>query len=191
MLFGLNSSFPLFHWPTFASRIQTLDYTRDRAFFATTMAVCAIVTARLRAGAVIPHLVGASQSFPHSEALASAAVLAFPHTLSKAGSFEYMRAKALLAILFIQYGDVVEHRTHLGEFVVLASNTGLHDEQRWDRDLYEVERQERRRLVSTRPFPPLMTVLVHLYAGDLLCHYVGRYRALSRESKQRSLPRRG
>lgn len=142
-------SFPLFHWPTFLSRLDSLEHTTDQAFFIATMAVCAIVTARLRNGAIsVPH---PSTLTPTSEQFARAAINAFPPNLVDAKGFEYIRAKALLAILQIQYGNVAEHRTHLGEYVVLSSNEGFQDETRWPGGLGEAEMQERRRVVSLLP----------------------------------------
>jgi hypothetical protein len=112
------------------------------------MAVCAIVSARFRNGVPPPGFTFLLAS--PSEAFAQAATNAFPKRLVDARGFEYMRAKALLAILYIQYGSVMEHHTHLGEYVVLASNSGFHDETRWDAGLSETELQERRRVVSPR-----------------------------------------
>ena len=110
------------------------------------MAVCAIVSARFRNGVPPPGFTFLLAS--PSEAFAQAATGAFPKNLAEVEGFEYMRAKALLAILYIQYGSVMEHRTHLGEYVVLASNSGFHDEARWDVGLSEIDLQERRRLVG-------------------------------------------
>ena len=110
------------------------------------MAVCAIVSARFRNGVSPPGFTFLLTA--PSEAFAKAATDAFPTRLTDAKGFEYMRAKALLAILYIQYGSVMEHRTHLGEYVVLVSNNGFYDETRWDDGLREPELQERRRVVS-------------------------------------------
>lgn len=103
------------------------------------MTVCAIVSARLRNGASIIAPLG-----PPSETFAQAAKDALPNSMQ---GFEYMRAKALLAILYIQYGDVKEHRTHLGEYVAMVSDNEFHDEKKWER-VGEIGNQERRRLVS-------------------------------------------
>lgn len=112
------------------------------------MAVCAIVAARLRNGATF--LLGGTPFIPitASERFYQAASDHFPHDLSEARAFDYKRAKALLAILCIQYGLVAEHLTHLGEYQVLGTNDGFHDEARWPQELSEAELQEWRRVVS-------------------------------------------
>jgi hypothetical protein len=116
------------------------------------MAVCAIVVGRQRpsADSQLPHYQGSSPQTqtPPSKAFYQAAIAAFPTELSKAQGFEYKRAKVIMAIACIQYGAILEHQTHLGEYVVLAGNDGYHDETRWERNLNEIQRQERRRLVS-------------------------------------------
>lgn len=114
------------------------------------MTLCAIVTARFRNGAISLPL--PSLDSPPSEQFAMAAIKAFPRNLAEARGFEYLRAKALLAILHIQYGNTMEHRTQLGEYFVLVSNDGFSDETRWSMDLGEEEQQERRRLVSWRSY---------------------------------------
>ena len=114
------------------------------------MAVCAIVSARLRDGAGSHYLPDhpSSTTYPTSEAFYTASAGAFPHNLSLATAFDFKRAKALLAILCIQYGNVADHNTHLGEYLVLASNDGFHDETRWPMGLTQPEMEERRRVVS-------------------------------------------
>lgn len=126
-------------------RVRQLDYTTNQAFCSTVMTVCAIVVARQRnhTEAQPPHFHNLS-----SEAFYQAAVVAFPADLSKAQGFEFKRAKVLMAIACIQHGSILEHQTHLGEYVVLAWNDGFQDELRWEKGLNEIQRQERRRLVS-------------------------------------------
>ena len=115
---------------------------------ATVLAVCAIVSSRLRHGATAG---GQSENRDGtaSKTFAQAAVQAFPRSLSRAVGFEYLRAKALLAILYIQYGDVRDHRTHLGEYDALCTNADFYNESRWGAGLTEPQLQERRRVVST------------------------------------------
>jgi hypothetical protein len=132
--------------------VRQRQYTTDQALYTTVMAVCAIVAGRQRhsADSKSPHYEISSpqaQTTP-SKAFYHAAIAAFPTDLSKAQGFEYKRAKVLMAIACIQYGAILEHQTHLGEYVVLAGNDGYHDETRWERNLNEIQRQERRRLVS-------------------------------------------
>ncbi|KAK4687545.1 hypothetical protein P7C73_g2581, partial [Tremellales sp. Uapishka_1] len=82
---------------------------------------------------------------PSSEEFYAEAVAAFPSLLEATG-FEYKRAKALLAILCIQYGLVREHLVHLGDYVTLCSIDGFHNEAKWP-DLSRPETEERRRVV--------------------------------------------
>jgi hypothetical protein len=127
------------------------------------MAVCAIVVGRQRhtTDSQSPqHQVPSPQTQkPPSKAFYQAAIAAFPADLSRAQGFEYKRAKVLMAIACIQYGAILEHQTHLGEYVVLACNDGYHDESRWERSLNEIERQERRRLVSKFDRPASNTLM--------------------------------
>jgi hypothetical protein len=108
------------------------------------MAVCSIVVARQGNN---PQSPAYTNNAPTSQAFYQAAAAAFPPDLHSAQGFEYKRAKILMAIACIQYGSILEHKTHLGEYVVLACNDGFHDESRWEIGLTEVQRQERRRLV--------------------------------------------
>jgi hypothetical protein len=114
------------------------------------MLVCAIVSARVRNGATLPsHRPNTSDPLPTSESFYRPAIKAFPSSLSDATDFNYLRAKSLMAILCAQYGDVRGLHTHLGDYGTLSMNEGFYDEQGWPVDLTEVDKQERRRLVSS------------------------------------------
>ena len=115
--------------------------------------MCAIVAARIRDGAVSsldsPHSPPSLlASAPTSEVFHSAAISSIPRNLSSAKEFDYRRAKALLGILCVQYADIVNLHTHLGDYFTLSLGTGFYDEERWPQDLTEPEIQEWRRLVS-------------------------------------------
>ncbi|KAL7424630.1 hypothetical protein Q5752_000314 [Cryptotrichosporon argae] len=139
--------FPVFHSPTFMQNIEAGLYTAHRPFFVTTMVVCAVVSARLRHGAGLPHAHTDPETIvPSTEAFYAAAVNAFPKDLSTAREFEYKRAKALLAIFCLQQTDIVSLHTHLGDYVTLSMNDGFYDEARWPINLPQSEVQERRRL---------------------------------------------
>jgi len=123
------------------------------------MAVCAIVAGR-QAKNVDPmssQAASSPASTPPSQAFYESAMGAFPHKLSDAQGFEFKRAKVLMAIACIQFGWILEHQTHLGEYVALACNAGFHNEKRWDRELTEIHRQERRRLVRISALPTTST----------------------------------
>lgn len=119
----------------------------DRPFFATTMAVCAMSSARLRDGAVIPFLPPLDPHCPPSEVFYAASTRSIPKDLLQAGDFDYKRAKALLGMLCIQYGRVVETKLHLGELSTMFSLEGFHHESKWPTGLNAIEVEERRRLV--------------------------------------------
>lgn len=159
----LIGRFPLFHWPSFATKVRQRHYTTDQPLYVTVMAVCAIVVGRQRhtTDSQFPHFQVPSPQTqkPPSKAFYRAAIAAFPTDLSRAQGFEYKRAKVLMAIASIQYGAILEHQTHLGEYVVLACNDGYHDESRWERSLNEIERQERRRLVNESAPPAPNTLM--------------------------------
>ena len=109
------------------------------------MTVCAIVAARIRDGA---QGYTAPADSPASEVFARAASRAFPSSLTHAVGFECLRAKALLAILYIQYADVTAHRAHLSEYVALCTDMDFYDEAKWAVGMGPPELEERRRVVS-------------------------------------------
>ncbi|WWC88103.1 uncharacterized protein L201_003007 [Kwoniella dendrophila CBS 6074] len=144
---------PFFHWPTFTKAIQNRLYTKSRAFHCLVMTVCAIASARLRDGAQqywqagssnIDHsdfdILHDSESFYHS------ALSSFPSDVTQATDFDYKRAKCLLSVLCIQYGQIDKATLHLGDLCTLCSLSGFHTESRWPKGLNEIELQERRRL---------------------------------------------
>ena len=134
--------------------VRERRYTVERDFYVVVMAVCAIVSARLRHGVEMPQTshppLGPSPSSPSSGTFYHLAINAFPSSLTSpcANTFNYKRAKALLAIACVQYGDIASLNLHLGDYVTLSHADGFYDETRWPTDLKEPEIQERRRLVS-------------------------------------------
>lgn len=111
------------------------------------MSVCAITAARVRDGAgTVNNSISLPSSCPPSEAFYDAAIRAFPSDLSQALEFDYKRAKALLAMICVQYGHVRQLTAHIGDYITLCSIDGFHNESRWPPNLPETEIQERRRL---------------------------------------------
>ncbi|GMK60090.1 hypothetical protein CspeluHIS016_0903070 [Cutaneotrichosporon spelunceum] len=141
---------PYFHWPSFYAHIRVRRYMHDRAFYAVTMALCAITSARMRDGASYLRDAGVKAHLPadvpSSEAFYDAAIRTFPADLSQAVEFDYKRAKVILAMLCIQFGNVRQLTTHLGDYITLCSIDNFHLEARWPANLPETEIQERRRL---------------------------------------------
>lgn len=132
------------------SDIRSQRYTHDRPFFACVMAMCALISARLRDGASLAYADCAkmTQNGPRSEDFYKAACGSFPRDLCIATDFDYKRAKTHLALLCIQYGETRQLQVHLGDYTTLVAMDGFHNEARWPGDLTEIERQEWRRLVS-------------------------------------------
>lgn len=122
----------------------------DRAFCAATMSICAITAARVRDGAGSIGENAPKQKLPStcppSEVFYEAAQRCFPSDLAQAPEFDYKRAKALLAMICIQYGHVRQLSANLGDYMTLCSIDSFHNEGRWPANLPETEVQERRRL---------------------------------------------
>ncbi|KAL4781657.1 fungal-specific transcription factor domain-containing protein [Aspergillus varians] len=139
--------FPLFHWPSFSKALENMDYLHDEGFFASTMAMCALASARARDGALYstrwsPHQLAS----PPSEVFWAAARESIPHDLATARGTEYMRACALLSIASIQHGQIHGMQQYLGIYHTLATMDGLQDEKFWPKDLDPITTEIRRRL---------------------------------------------
>lgn len=138
--------FPLFHQPSFVRRISRAEYTSDISLFSVTMAVCALVSARVRDGAVFNprwELSALRQIEPevyYTEA---------SRQISGEGSrtdLNTLRTHAVLALAAIQEGKVRDMHAHLGRYHTVVATDGLHDESNWPSNIGIVETQERRRL---------------------------------------------
>ncbi|BCS23705.1 putative C6 transcription factor [Aspergillus puulaauensis] len=139
--------FPLFHWPTFTKALENMDYLHDDGFFASTMAMCALASARARDGALYttrwtPHQLAS----PPSEVFWTAAKESIPRDLANARGTEYMRASAILSIASIQHGQIHGMQQYLGIYHTLATMDGLQDEKFWPKDLDPITVEIRRRM---------------------------------------------
>ena len=114
------------------------------------MAVCALVSARVRDQAVFnpSHDVQELSEIP-SETFYLAAINASAdfQDPNQCQSLESLRCFALLALSAIQYGKIREMQLYLGKYHTLVAMDGLHDESNWPKDIGIVETEERRRLV--------------------------------------------
>ncbi|KAL2847539.1 fungal-specific transcription factor domain-containing protein [Aspergillus pseudoustus] len=139
--------FPLFHWPSFTTALENLDYLKNEGLFASTMAMCALASARARDGALYSNR-GNSQQLanPPSEVFWSAAKESIPRDLAAAKGTEYMRTCAILSIASIQNGQIQDMQKYLGTYHTLAVMDGLHDEKLWPKDLDPIVVEIRRRL---------------------------------------------
>ncbi|EIW72836.1 hypothetical protein TREMEDRAFT_26656 [Tremella mesenterica DSM 1558] len=141
---------PYFHWPTFWRRVRRQQYKHDRAFYAVVYGMCAMTLARLRDGASMPTAQALTpedvHDGPSSEDFYHASLQAMPSDLTLCTDFNFKRAKAVQAVITIQYGQVRALLGHLGDYTTMVSVDGFHNEARWPQNLTEPEIQERRRL---------------------------------------------
>ncbi|WVR05631.1 hypothetical protein IAU60_002653 [Kwoniella sp. DSM 27419] len=135
---------PFFHWPSFTASVRRRLYTTSRHFHCVLMSMCALTAARLRDGA--PQSTRSPSHTPTSETFYHSAIASFPVDLTRAGHFDYKRAKTLLAMLCVQYSQTGGAMRHLGDYLTLSAIDGFHNEARWPAGLSEAEVQERRRL---------------------------------------------
>ena len=141
-------SFPLFHKPSFIERVHNQEHIRDQGLFASTMAVCSLVSGRARDGALYSTRWRREDLLqPPSEAFYAAAKDSLPRDLTQAKGFNYMRACAVLAIASIQNGQIKNMHKYSGLYHTLTLMEGLHDEKLWPKDISPIEVEERRRLV--------------------------------------------
>ncbi|KAL4922602.1 hypothetical protein BDW62DRAFT_176 [Aspergillus aurantiobrunneus] len=139
--------FPLFHWPSFSKALQRMDYLHDEGFFASTMAMCALTSARARDGALYSTRWNSQQlGGPPPEVFWAAAKESIPRDLATARGTEYMRACAILSIASIQNGQIQGMQQYLGTYHTLATMDGLQDEKFWPKGLDSITVEIRRRL---------------------------------------------
>ncbi|KAF5010815.1 hypothetical protein FDECE_3040 [Fusarium decemcellulare] len=138
--------FPFFHQPSFIRRISRAEYTTNRTLFAVTMALCALVSGRVRDGSVtspqwdVEPLRALDPDVFYAQAKAQ--LLDLGHE----SDINCLRAHAILAITAIQNGKIRDLHWHLGIYHTLVAMDGLHDESNWPQSINIVEREERRRL---------------------------------------------
>ncbi|QKD53749.2 uncharacterized protein FOBCDRAFT_181898 [Fusarium oxysporum Fo47] len=139
--------FPFFHQPTFVRRISRAEYTSEKSIFSVTMALCALVSGRIRDGSVtnpkwdLESLHKIQPELFYDEAKKQLLELATESNI------HILRAHAILAIAAIQNGKTRDMHHHLGSYHTLVAMDGLHNEANWPRNIDVVEREERRRLV--------------------------------------------
>ncbi|KAJ4211699.1 hypothetical protein NW759_012301 [Fusarium solani] len=138
--------FPFFHEPSFIRRIARAEYASKSTLFAVTMALCALVSSRVRDGSVT----NPKWDLEPLRALDPEAFYARARQqlldLTAESDINILRAHAILAIAAIQNGRIRDMHQHLGTYHTLVAMDGLHDESNWPQDVGIVEREERRRL---------------------------------------------
>ena len=138
--------FPLYHQPSFIRSVSRGEYTTKRTLFADTMAVCALVSARVRDGAVFNpkwDTTSLQETDPESFYQEASRQAAYDDVIPDCN---LMRAHAVLAITAIQHGKIRDMHQHLGWYHTLVAMDGLHDEANWPQNIGIIEREERRRL---------------------------------------------
>ncbi|OJI88352.1 hypothetical protein ASPTUDRAFT_50281 [Aspergillus tubingensis CBS 134.48] len=139
--------FPLFHPPSFLRVLRDEKHLKDQGLFASTMAMCALASARARDGGLYSNQRSRSRlSHPPPEVFWAAAKESIPRDLAAARGTEYMKACAILSIAAIQNGQIRDMHQYLGMYHTLSIMEGLHDEKLWPRDLSVVDVEVRRRL---------------------------------------------
>jgi hypothetical protein len=185
--------FPLFHRSSFLMRLEKREYLKDRGLFASTMAMCALASARARDGALYSKRWCPSKlANPPSEVFCAAAKESIPRDLAAAKGTEYLRTCAILSIAGIQNGQIQDMQQYAGIYHTLSAMEGLHDEKLWPKDLSPVEVEIRRRMVRRRfhshhlrNFAQRLTavlVLVHIYVRCLFIDRMGRSHPLPRSA---------
>ncbi|KUJ10337.1 uncharacterized protein LY89DRAFT_689616 [Mollisia scopiformis] len=139
--------FPLFHSPNMKRKVASRDYLTDHSFFADTMAICALASARARDGALFPGQWEPGHfHHPPSEVFFAAVKEAMPQDLSAMKGLDWMRTCALMALYGIQVGKIDIMHQYLGMYHSLVSMDSLHDEKNWPQDIGLIESELRRRL---------------------------------------------
>ncbi|KAH1379162.1 hypothetical protein KXV95_007697 [Aspergillus fumigatus] len=139
--------FPLFHRSSFLTQLEKREYLKHRGLFASTMAMCALASARARDGALYSKRWSPSQlANPPSEVFCAAAKESIPRDLAAAKGTEYLRTCAILSIAGIQNGQIQDMQQYAGIYHTLSAMEGLHDEKLWPKDLSPVEVEVRRRM---------------------------------------------
>lgn len=143
--------FPFFHQPTFLHRIARAEYTSNRHLFSVTMALCALVSARVQDQALYNNSYDVEEltAIP-CETFYQAAMQASVDVTTKNSfqSLDLLRTCALLSLVAVQCGRIRDMQRFLGRYHTLVAMDRLHDESKWPTRIGFVEMEERRRLVS-------------------------------------------
>lgn len=167
------NSFPFFDPVRLERRLQAFEHTRNRGFFCSVMAACALSSARIRDGAL-----ASSQQCPEDlgamcpEMFFAAAEDALPKNMLQCRDFDCLRGYALLALASLQDAKIRAMHMYIGHYFTILAINQWHDESNWPEGMQESEKEERRRLVSQSNAPQdclqllrwQLLVLVHVHA---------------------------
>lgn len=140
--------FPLFHKASLKERFTRGDVGTNAPFSAAITALCALVSARVRDGAVYSSARQGShlEKAVTSETFFKAADEALPRDAALTQHLGYMQTCVLLALTSIQYGNSTRTQYYLSMYHTFVAVGCLHDEEAWPKGLGQVELEERRRL---------------------------------------------
>lgn len=188
---------PFLHWPTWMSELRAERYRSNWGVFIVTMAMCALSAGKLADGGVQ----GAAPTLKaRATTLASECYHAAVQAVRRDDDFDLgdgtdlvplLKARAILSSTCLQAGNLNAALAHNGEYSILSALAGFHDEANWPSDLTEIQRQERRRLVSTsdRSLLWLMEVLVRVPGRPLHLDSLRACPATPRGTRKCPVPR--
>ncbi|KAK4141699.1 uncharacterized protein C8A04DRAFT_38862 [Dichotomopilus funicola] len=139
--------FPFFDPIRLERRLNALEHSRNRGFFSSIMAACALSLARVRDGAL-------ASSRPQPEELGAmcpemffaAAEEGLPRNILHCRDFDHLRGYALLALASLQDAKLRAMQMYMGHYFTVLAVNQWHDESNWPQDIGASEREERRRL---------------------------------------------
>ncbi|RGP81176.1 c6 transcription factor [Fusarium longipes] len=159
--------FPFFHRPTFIRRVSRAEYATERSLFALTMALCALVSGRIRDGSVTNPKWDLKPLYELQPGLFFDEAKKHLLDLTSESNINILRAHAILAIAAIQDEKIREMHHHIGAYHTLVAMDGLHIEANWPRGIGAVEREERRRLFWSMYTLDIYTAVV--WGGIIRC----------------------
>lgn len=130
-----------------------------------TVALCALTAIRVYDGTDVSNDIGlqGSDAFGLSLQCYAAVVNAMPADITMIADYcQAMKANALLASVCLQTGDLAKTVAHMGIYSGLSAIHKFHLEAHWGVLLNEIQREERRRLVSL--------LLLNSEIDEALCH---------------------
>ncbi|KAK4459789.1 hypothetical protein QBC42DRAFT_230876 [Cladorrhinum samala] len=139
--------FPFFDPKRLDRRLETLEHGRNRAFFCSIMAACALSSARIRDGAFVSPQRGSEDVVAMSpEMFFAAAEEALPKDILRSQDFDCLRAYALLALASLQDAKIRAMQMYIGHYFTIVAINQWHDESNWPEHIQTSEKEERRRL---------------------------------------------
>lgn len=142
-------SFPLFHERSYARIIARGEHLISQALFASTMAVCALASNCVCNGALVSPRWDRSLLKTIDRVVFGNEAKKQLMALHPISGFEVLRGHAIMAVLALQTGSLDDFHKHLDFCYAIISRSTLHEESSWPSDIGIIEREERRRVVST------------------------------------------